>query len=130
MCVCTSRWVVGALYCDRNICWEDKLQARPVKDKKRGYLHFIHTSRMLQEAVSQAPPPPATAVWKCMKNSPGLAQTAAIHQHSDRGESPTLLSPDSERVNEDGQILGSDSSNHPRLQPRAHQSVGDTVSDH
>lgn len=49
-------------------------------------------------------PPPTTIVWKCMKNSPGLAQTALIHQHSDSGESPTLLSPLSERVNEDGQI--------------------------
>lgn len=39
-----------------------------------------------------------------MKNSPGLAQTATIHQRSDSGESPTQLSPHSERVNEDGQI--------------------------
>lgn len=76
-----------------------------LKDKKRGYLHFIHSTRILHaKAVRRAPPPPATAVWKCMKNSPGLAQTAAIHQHSDRGESPTLLSPHSEGVNEDGQI--------------------------
>lgn len=85
---------VGIGHYVRNTCWEDEQQGFLVKDKERGYLQFTHSNRMLHsQAVRQAPPPPLTTVWKCMKNSPGLAQTEAIHQHTDRGESHTLLSP-------------------------------------
>jgi len=42
---CALLWVVGILHCDRNMYWEDKLQACMVKNKKRGYLQFTHSTR-------------------------------------------------------------------------------------
>lgn len=92
-CECTSPWVVGALHCDRNMCWEDQLQACPFKDMKEVTYASLTLLGCFTPRQWGKPLPPSTAVWKCMKNSPGLAPTAAIHQHSDRSEFPTLLSP-------------------------------------
>ena len=45
------------------------------------------------KAEKQTPPPAITTIWKCMKYIPRLAQTEAIHQQGDKGQTPTLVAP-------------------------------------
>lgn len=125
--VSTSLCFAGALFCDRNMYWKDKLQACLGKDKTSSCLHSTHCTRTLygREANSTHRCWEVN-VWKCMKNR--SRQQPSISTMTDATlplYCPPLWVCEWRRSDS-----GSDTSNHPRLWPEAHQSVGDTVSDH